>query len=259
MLVPYIGITDFMNFQQVQDMLESFEVYRRQGSKRVLHIGVMMSYKTLHDIPSRWQNAFPPKETIASIFSSTKVYNCLHYADYENGWPNFELGKRLERAIAYGGQHIHALQLDMIWPHPSQILLGVHSSRKDIEVILQIGRKALDEIQNDPQLLVEKLRDYGGTIHRVLLDKSGGKGIGMNAIDLYPFAQAIRESCPELGLVVAGGLGPERVYRVRPLAEKFPDVSIDAQGWLRPSGDALDPIDWNMAREYLKEALAVLL
>jgi hypothetical protein len=41
------------------------------------------------------------------------------------------------------------------------------------------------------------------------------------------------------------------------VVRKFPRVSIDAQGKLRPSGDAHDPIDWEMAAEYLKQALVM--
>lgn len=248
---PYIGITDFLNFEQVQEMYRVFSAHRPQESNRILHVGVMMSYKTLHNVPSRWQNAFPPKDRIASIFSSDEVYNCLHYADYDNN-PN--LWKSLATAISYGGIGIHALQLDMIWPDPSEIANGVHTSRKQIEVILQISKNALEEVGNDPQRVVKRLGDYEGVIHRVLLDKSMGKGLGMDADGLIPFARAIRENFPALGIGAAGGLGPETIQLVEPLVAAFPDLSIDAQGRLRPSGNALDPIDWNMAGKYLIKA-----
>jgi hypothetical protein len=249
---PYIGITDFTDRGQVQEMSRVFGAHQPQGSSHMLHVGVMMSYKTLHDIPSRWQNAFPPKKTIADIFSLDDVYNCLHYADYDN---NPDLWKSLAKAISYGGIGIHALQLDMIWPDPCQIVHGVHTSRKKIEVILQVGKNALEKVDNDPQAVVERLSDYDGTIHRVLLDKSMGKGLGMDADSLIPFAQAIRENFPTLGIGVAGGLGPETTQLVEPLIAEFPDLSIDAQGRLRPSGNALDPINWNMAEKYLVKSL----
>lgn len=255
MLVPYIGITDFTNSEQVQDMLRVFEKHRRSGSLRKLHVGVMMSYKTLHDIPSRWQNAFPPKWMIGDIFYSDRTYNCLHYADYEN---NLGLAECLTAAIRYGAGGIHALQLDMVWPDPDQIAHGVHNSREKLEVILQVGRKALDAVQNEPKPLVEKLSEYDGVIRRVLLDKSGGEGRGMDAVGLLPFARAIRENFSELGLVVAGGLGPETMHLVEPIVKEFPDVSIDAQGRLRPSGSALDPIDWDLAEVYLARSLQLL-
>lgn len=252
---PYIGITDFTDFKQVQAMSEVFTAHLPQDSRRKLHVGIMMSHKTLHDIPSKWQNVFPPKEKIAGIFASNQVYNCLHYADYDK---NPGLAKSLAEALSYGGTAIHALQLDMIWPDPDQIANGILASGKQIEVILQIGKNALEEVGNDPQMFVNRLIDYKGAIHRVLLDKSMGKGLGMDANVLIPFANALKDSFPELGIGAAGGLGPDTMHLVEPLARAFPDLSIDAQGRLRPSGSALDPIDWGMAESYLIKALQLL-
>lgn len=257
MLIPYIGITDFMAYWQVQAMLKLFNSQRRPKShNRLLHVGVMMSYKTLHGIPTKWANAFPPKETIAGIFSSDKTYNCLHYADYSVA--DLDLPRSLSLALECCGIGVRAIQLDMPWPDPGQVWDGVDRSRKRLEVILQLGRRAFEEVENDPQQLVEKLEDYRDVIHRVLLDKSGGEGRGMNADELLPFARAIRARFKKIGLVVAGGLGPETMRLVEPIAREFPDVSIDAQGKLRPSGNALDPVDWNMAGAYLMEALKIL-
>jgi len=258
MLIPYIGITDFTSFQQVQAMLEAFKAHQRKHHKwpRELHVGVMMSYKTLHGIPTKWQHAFPPKESIRSIFSSDDAYNCLHYADYSITDP--DLPRSLSLALECCGIGIRAIQLDMLWPDPGQVWDGVDRSRKRLEIILQVGRRALEEVRNDPQRLVEKLEDYRDVIHRVLLDKSGGEGRGMNADELLPFARAISEHFPRFGLVVAGGLGPETMHLVEPIVAEFPDVSIDAQGKLRPSGNALDPIDWHMAKAYLVKALELL-
>ena len=192
-----------------------------------------------------------PKENIAEIFSSDQTYNCLHYADYDNK-TDF---RTLSQAIFYGGTYIHALQLDMIWPDPGMIASGVHTSRRHIEVILQIGKNALQEAGNNPRVVVEKVSDYEGVIDRVLLDKSMGKGIGMDAYGLIPFIRAIRKRFPKLGIVAAGGLGPKTTYLAEPLVKEFPDLSIDAQSKLRPSQNALDPINWDMAENYLIEAL----
>lgn len=252
MRVPYIGITDFTNFEQVQSMLNVLQGGGHSSSNRMLHVGVMMSFKTLNGIESKWSKTFPPKETIADIFSSDDVYNCLHYADYDHDSNFF---KDLASAIGYGGINIHAVQLDMVWPDPGEVASGVHTSRKQIEVILQVGKNAIEVADNDPSEVVRMLEDYDGVIQRVLLDKSMGRGLGMDATDLIPFARAIKDRFPDLGLVAAGGLGPDTIGLVEPLVKEFPDLSIDAQGKLRPSGSALDPIDWSMAAGYLSKAL----
>lgn len=253
---PYIGITDFTSFDQVKAMLAVFRKHAPKRSKRVLHVGVMMSYKTLNGIETKWSKAFPPKEGVADIFHHTKqkVYYCLHYADY--GYDS--IFKDLVKALELAGPFVNALQLDMPWPDPLMISNAIHASRKHIEVILQVGKKSMEECNDDPREVVHRLRDYEGIIHRVLLDKSMGKGLGMNAEVLIPFAKAIREKFPAIGIVAAGGLGPDTMELVAPFVKEFPDISIDAQGKLRPSGDSLDPIDWDMAEAYLIEALKML-
>lgn len=250
---PYIGITDFLNFGQVERMLEVFLRHRGQ-SNRKLHVGVMMSHKTLHGIPSKFDKAFPRKESIARIFSSDLTYNCLHYADYLK---TTGVSRSLERAIGYGGRGIHAIQLDMTWPDPKHIARARMVSYQPIEVILQIGKFAFGEVHGQVSGVVERLRRYEGVIDRILLDKSMGKGIGMDATGLLPFVEAIKKTFPDLGIGVAGGLGPRSMNLVEPIIREFPDVSFDAQSKLRPSGDILDPIDWSMAEEYLIKAFSL--
>ncbi len=254
MYIPYVGITDFMTFEQVKRMLAAFKANLGPEQNRRLHVGVMMSYKTLHGIETKWTEAFPPKETIADIFGSDKTMNCLHYADYDA----IDVFQSLAQAISFGGIGISALQLDMVLPDPGHVASAVHASRKQLEVILQIGKNAIEQANNDPQEVVERLRDYEGVAQHVLLDKSMGRGLGMDAVGLIPFVQAIKQAFPGMGIVAAGGLGPESIGLVEPLYREFPDISIDAQGKLRPSCSALDPIDWDMAETYLVKALQLL-
>jgi len=243
-----------MTFGQVQNMLAVFSSNIKEGQNRRLHVGVMMSYKTLHGHDTRWTKAFPSKESIADIFGSSETMNCLHYADYVG----IDVPQSLAHAISYGGTGINALQLDMIWPNPEHIVSAVSTSGKQFEVILQVGKEAIEQASDNPQEVVARIRDYEGVVQHILLDKSMGRGLGMDAEGLIPFARAIKEAFPCHGVVAAGGLGPISIGLVEPLADEFPDISIDAQGKLRPSGSALDPIDWNMAEIYLIEALKLL-
>lgn len=249
----YIGITDFTDYSQVQEMLRVFNENRSKKCQHVLHVGVMMSYKTLHEMNSKWINVFPQKERISSIFSSSEVFNCLHFADYNN---SPRLSESLSKALMYTGRRINALQLDMTWPDPNEIK-NVFPVREDIEIILQIGKKAFEMVDNDPKKLVQRLEIYECVIHRVLLDKSMGRGVGMDASELLPFVREIKNHFSNLGIVAGGGLGPETIDLVNPLVDEFPDISIDAQGQLRSSGSALDPIEWHRASEYIKKALQI--
>lgn len=266
---PYIGITDFTTSEQVERMLKVFRANRPKGSRRRLHIGVMMSYKTLHGIDTQWAKAFPAKETISQIFNPVDdvddpdyrdlvddVMFTLHYADYET--PS-NLFKNLMEALHYAGSYVDALQLDMPWPDPAAVANAVHASRiNGLEVILQVGAKSMQMASDNPNIVVDMLYSYHTFITHVLLDRSMGKGLGMDAELLHLYADAISEAYPHLQLVFAGGLGPDSMNLLDPLLSKYPNMSIDAQGQLRPSKSALDPIDWDMAEEYLIKALQVL-
>lgn len=252
---PYIGITDFMSGDEALLMQAVFNRHKRPGTRRRLMVGVMMSRKTLYGIPTPWEQAFPRKEDIAGIFCSDEAYNCLHYADY--GY-DLELRASLTRALSYGGLGINALQLDMIWPEPGPVAAAVHASRKQLEVILQISSQAFDDVHNNPRELVRRLEDYESVIHGVLLDKSMGRGVGMNEEFLRPFVEELYNHAPHLGVGVGGGLGPNSLHLLGSLPEYFPSISADAQSQIRPSGSAKDPVDWDMGADYLRKALAIL-
>ena len=251
MPAPYIGITDFTSYGQVRSMIRVLEGFRSLNNFHQLHAGVMMSYKTLNGLETKWSKAFPPKERVSEIFSSSLSMNCLHYADYDG----IDVYENLSKAIRYGGPGMNALQLDMVWPDPDEVRIATLNSCKRLDVILQVGKNAFDVVGNDPSKVVERIGNYKNFISYVLLDKSMGRGLGLDANGLVPYIREIKKAFPDLGIAVAGGLGPESLGLVEPLVKEFPDLSIDAQGRLRPSGSALDPIDWDMAKTYLIKAL----
>lgn len=259
---PYIGITDFACGEEVNQMLAVFLEHRRAGSNRKLHVGVMASYKTLGGHASRWSGIYPPVSELPKIFSnsSPEIFNCLHYADYDNTIheDNFLVHGGLLRMVSAISEcpHLHGIQLDMVWPDPG-VLWAMHTSMPG-ELILQIGSRALAVAENDPDRVAHRASSYKGLVDRFLFDKSGGRGIGLNAQVLLPFMRRVREEMPELTdaqFVVAGGLGPNSLHLLEPILEEFPGVSTDAQSRLRPSGDAMYPIDWSMGRDYLVKSL----
>ena len=259
---PYIGITDFTTADETQEMFRVFQEAGGPGIGRVLQAGVMTSKKVLTDVPTKWSKAFPPKEKLREIFlHHDDLLGTLHYADYEDA-PNLE--QDLDRALSYaefgfagqpGAYCLRAVQLDMIWPD-SAMLQRWSGWHPHIRVILQVGTKALAQIGNDPENLLKRLEPYERCVDDVLLDKSGGKGRDMDAEVLRPFVDAVLKRGPGMGVAVAGGLGPETLHLVEPLVREFPAISIDAQGKLRPSEDALnEPVSWTMAERYLRKAI----
>jgi len=253
MKIPYIGICDFTSPKQVERLLPLFP----ETLPHKLMVGVMMSQKTLTGRPSRWSGIFLPKEEIASIFiDHPRVMNTIHYADYEDVDPR-QLSVYLERVVCHGGPNLHAIQLDMIWPNELEVW-RFRRTFPFMPIVLQVGKQAMKIAGDDPQEVVAHLKRYGDVIDYVLLDRSMGRGEGMDAELLLTYADAIAEYIPDLGLAWAGGLGPKTTGRAAPLYLKHPNGSADAQSQLRPSGDAKDPIHWGYARQYLKNMIALV-
>src|SRR5258708_6108794 len=179
--------------------------------------------------------------------------NTLHSADYEG----VEIASSLELATEFAGPHLDALQLDMIWPHP-RLLAEYRENHPLIKIVLQAGSNALAQVNNNPNLLASRLAAYGATIDYVLLDKSMGTGKGLDANFLQPFIAKIKNALPNLGIVIAGGLGPETMLLVQPLAAEFEDLSVDMQSGLRPTWNATHPIDIDRTERAVCVALEFL-
>ncbi|HBI16956.1 MAG TPA: hypothetical protein DDY52_02250 [Candidatus Moranbacteria bacterium] len=251
---PYIGITDFETIKQVNGMLNVFEKAQKEllnSIKYKLMIGLMISYKTLNGMPSKWSSIWVPKENIKDLFIDHPLaYDALHYADYDGKTET----KHLVSAVGYGGKNIHALQLDMIWPS-SEMLSELKREYPKIDIVLQVSTPALAQVGDDPVRLIKRLEKYEGLVDFVLLDKSMGRGKGMDAFGLMPFVEAIINSTLSLNITFAGGLGPDTLHLGQPLVNKYSGLSIDAQAQLTLTGNAMDPIDWTRAAKYLYKAL----
>ena len=257
MKTPYIGVTDFETGDQAREIANLYQQIHSNylnTDHRKLMVGVMMSYKTLHNIPSKWSNVWVKKEDVSYVFVlHPYVYNTLHYADYDGHTTLNDL----KRVVGYGGPTMHSLQLDMIWPNV-KLVTEFRNLYPNIEVILQVGSNALLQIEDNPQKFVMRLLEYSDTLDYVLLDKSMGQGKSMDANILYPFVNAIVSRGLNIGVAVAGGIGPHTLHLVLPLAVDFPFISIDTQGQQRNSGNSMDPINWARVREFIPKALKML-
>jgi hypothetical protein len=253
----YIGITDIESKEQASDVIRVFGSLLSSYTSindRKLMIGVMMSLETLTGRKSKWSSIWPSKEKIADIFIDHELaFNTLHYADYDN---ESKVSDLLE-AVNACGENLHAIQLDMIWPR-TEIVQQLKKARPELSIVLQVGGNAIEIEGDNPESIIQRLESYDGVLDYVLLDKSMGKGKSMDSIALLPFVRAISEYLPRIGVAVAGGLGPRTMHFAEPIIKEFPNVSIDAQGRLRPRGDAMDPISLPMVYGYLRKSCEML-
>ncbi|HMS30896.1 MAG TPA: hypothetical protein PJ984_00685 [Candidatus Saccharibacteria bacterium] len=275
----YFGVCDIYSPEEAKAMADDLRRMRKNPNRKVM-IGVMTHPAVLSDdgprpveVRDAIREEFPSREEMSGGFiDDPDVFNTVHYADlYGPDGPRKageapDVLKNLELVVQYGGEHLHAIQLDLVWPS-SEELKQFKAKYPDIAIILQVGKFSLQEAGNDDQAAIERLREYGDAVDYVLLDMSMGMGKGMEASGLLPMLRTIREQLPDLGLAVAGGLGPESVDLLEPIAREFPDISIDAQGNLKrkdaPRDDrghliATYPADLDRSKEYIIKSCVML-
>jgi hypothetical protein len=270
---PYIGVCDVYDPEEARVMVDELRGYRTNPSRKLM-VGVMAHPLSLD--PNKGQGipecddvrkVFPVRTSLASAFSDEPdVLNTIHYADLYGPNAGKNLYDNLKSCVQYGGKNLHAIQLDVAWPDIHE--LARFKQNHSLDIVLQVGSKAMEKADYDPRRVVEKLREYGESINYALFDLSMGKGKLMEANKMLPFLREVQRDLPHLNLSVAGGLGPESARELlEPIAREFPDISIDAQGNLKRKDTPKDALghlvsiyaaDLDRSLGYIRKSCAVL-
>ena len=253
--LPYIGVTDFTSRIQVLEAVACIPTW----VNRRLHVGAMTSYKVVHGIPTEtgWENIWLNEKGQRDLFQPhPRVFNVLHYADY--GRPYLTTSEDLIAACKKAGPYLQGLQLDMIWPHP-RLLRDVKNAFPNLEIIVQVSKKAIDDFDTAVTYHFRyKLRAYLPYASYFLIDYSMGKGELMDIPFVLRYLREANEIIPFANLSVAGGLGPTTSDPYKMVIELSPSISCDAQGKMRSSGKATDPIEMPLVCGYIKSISAKL-
>lgn len=245
---PYIGVTGFTRLAQVQAALECVE----GNQPRKLMVGVLASHKSRRGWPmkARWRQQTPRVGDIAELFlANPRVVNLIHYSG--DGWLESSLLLDMLTLAHHGGPNFHGFQLNVAWPSTNVIGDYRQTMGYDHRIVLQIGARAMEEVEGDTNQLLARLYHYVGLVSDILLDPSGGHGKAFDLNQARGLLRAVVDNYPKLGVGVAGGLGPGAVLHLRPLVLEFPNLSIDAQGKLR---DEANDLDFLAVSAYLAQA-----
>ncbi|MCX6714957.1 MAG: hypothetical protein NTX72_04020 [Candidatus Uhrbacteria bacterium] len=241
--IPYIGVTGFMNQEEVRAALAALS-----GTKHELMVGVLASAKTLRGETNSWPNRFPNVQEIAGIFSEDpRTLNLIHFATDDRNTIDVQLADMIE----LGGANLDGFQLNMVWPDPQLLRTAFFGHR--LRVVLQVGTNAYKQVNNDPQKLAERLDAYKEIVTDILFDLSGGLGRELDADAGLPVLRAVHRRHPSLGLGIAGGLCAETLQLIKPIRREFPNVNFDAEGRIRDDKDAR--LNMNKTTAYLKAAV----
>jgi len=247
---PYIGITGFMTRQEIEHMLAQFP----SDSDRRLMVGVLASSKTIRGLPVNWAGRYPDVREINQIFvRSLKALNLIHF--HHSNTHGDSLVNELLLLASIAGPNLNGFQLNVRWPDPL-VLREVKLVHPDLKFVLQIGGGAMKAVGHDVVKLANQVAEYDGLVDYLLLDPSGGTGTPFNTDLALQYLRVLSLRGFDIGLGVAGGLGPDNLGCLLSIAREFPQVSIDAEGRLRSGED--DHLDLENASTYLVRALRAL-
>ncbi len=230
---PYIGITGFMSRKEVNWVLMPFI----EKIDRPIMVGVLVSSRTLRGEANKWPNRYPKPEVLRELFPAYgNLLNLIHFNTKEPDSLLYDMCLAQDLA----GPNCHGFQLNIAWPDKK--VLEDYKAKAQFRqktIVLQCGAKAIKEA-GSPFDLGLRLKQYEGLIDYVLLDPSGGLGQDFHEAEMAAMLYYVRENASiDLGIGIAGGLHPENLERLRPLASRF-EFGIDAEGKLRNADDHLD-------------------
>lgn len=278
----YDGIAGFMSPEEVRAVAADSGVIATHGTPhfggRRLAIGVLVSWKTLNGQPAGQPSRYPKLERVREIIdAAAEPYHhkapwqpetegtvfdlqsrCLRIIHYNTREPN--LLAQLDRLCEIAGPNLDGFQLNMVWP-PEEDIRSWAQDHPTMRIILQVNRSMFSNVARKPQLLTGEIaRRYYPWITDILFDMSSGTGAPADLDEASAALVALYEAFGGaekggLGIGLAGGLDPVSVWNLKPLFERWPDLSIDAEGRLRDKNDAMD---CEKAREYVRRAHGVM-
>lgn len=222
---PYIGITGFTTREQVETVLEATP--KKLNAERLLMCGVLVSGKQV----SRKRVArYVPYSDVSKIFVHSKnTLNIVHYVHGSSS--KFDTLHALNALPCVDG-----FQLNMVWPDPAIIRDNIS---RTMRVVLQLNRAAVRKCDENILEICKRVEQYDGLITDVLYDMSGGRGDEISVYGAEGYVVALRDHFPHLNVVVAGGLDDRSVYKIKPLFDLHPRLSVDAESNLRDEQDQL--------------------
>lgn len=289
-ITPYTGIAGFSSAAEVRAV--AADAYTLSGfgtphyGRRKLAIGVLVSHETFSgQAPRKFPERYPAIGKVRGIIDAA-CQPYVHRAPWqpETEGTTFDLKSRTLRLIHYngpgeglcarldalceiGGPNLDGFQLNMPWPPTEEMKLWA-TDHPTMRLILQINRKMYANVASTPQRLVNEIaKSYmPWCLTDMLFDLSGGGGQKIGLAQAEEVLDALYGAFgDQVGIGIAGGLDWQSVWDLKPLFQKWPDLSIDAEGRIRDV--FTDPKDkekilsdtlGDAAREYARRAFGVM-
>jgi len=246
---PYIGITGFINPQQVEATAQIFQSSSLPEGYTAM-FGILTG-------PNHWKKGrqtdrFPDATKIEDTLAAVPkwAFPTIHYCDHdERDFPNDALAllqPLYEKGIVKG------VQLNMTRPEISGVA-RLKQQMPNLQIVYQLSQE--ESKQQNISDIVTATKPYDVFIDYVLVDPSGGAGIEFETMRGINLMNALgSEMHATIG--IAGGLSGRNVFqKVKEIQQSYTSpFFIDAEGQLlTPTG-----FDMQKVAEYIQESYRAL-
>lgn len=289
-VMPYVGIAGFTDPHEVRSIAADLYTICPYGTQetggRRLAIGVLASWKTLNGEPAGNPERYPRIEDVRALLDAA-VEPIRHYSpglgQKEEDGTTMEIGDRTLRLIHYNsrepnlvaqvdrlceiaGPNLSGFQFNIAWPEADDIR-EIAQTYTTLRIVVQINREMFSNVARNPQLLVKELAaKYAPYATDYLYDMSAGSGSAIDMREAETVVAALYDAFGGAtkggtGIGIAGGLDYKNVYGLKPFLDRWPDLSIDAEGRIRDScvNAKKETVTWlnENAREFARRGIAL--
>lgn len=267
MALQYIGVTGFKSREQIFDVHARSGIHTSDGTQKEkmsstphMMCGVLVSKKTFfkNDFSGSMSSRYVTRDELRKIFyEHPDLVNLVHYNSDSS---EKELSEELFDIMivadgAEGGSNCSGFQLNLKYVPSLKLFDRIQEVyQHNLIFVLQINSRILTQFDEDPVKLAQHLKSYS-IQSSFLLDLSGGTGKSLDVELLRPYVDAFAQVGVTIGMGVAGGLSAEAADSLTRLIERYPYLSIDAEGKLHDSGQNGGMFNPEKAKRYVNTAV----
>jgi len=203
-------------------------------------------------------DGYPPIEIIRDLFGgASKVANLIRYSPTSLD----DLFGQLQQVESIGGPNFHGIQLNAAWPDRNAVQQWT-ATRLHLPhhfTILECGPESFAATEGCPHKFAEKVREYKGAIHYVVLDPVGRTDAAFDPEFVLKHLRALHAEPGEIGYVVDGGFTSKTLIELAsPILKEFPRVSIQAGSRLRTKHDGTTVLNDDLVGDFVPAAYELM-
>ncbi len=246
---PYIGVAGFMTAEEMNEAV----IATPQNNKWPLAIGILTSAKTINGVPNKYPHRYPKVENIPAQVRESRqfakvnqrnVLHVLHYSTDTLDHFDHQIRSVAHWVVTAGFDAVQVNAPPHFLTNPTFIsmlnwLAEVPGASR---IIAQLRPSRGTEPWVDLIGAALYAAEYSFGITDLILDSSGGSGIGLHIPTTSDLITAIRGGCASrnrFGIHVAGGLTAKNLTQLETLFRVHGLLGFDVESGVRDTDDKM--------------------